>query len=111
MVYGDPRVGLALLAVVVAVMLYDRLQPDPPDETTLDGLTELYSNGKISDAKYNRRREVLLYDEEGIGPFSWLRHDCQHRLPARARPFTVPAPRGGAGGTRSRRVDVGRGAS
>ena len=68
----DPTIGLVLVGVVVAVLVYERVQPDEPDPTTLDGLADLYAAGELSQAAYNRRRSVLLYDEEGIGPFSWL---------------------------------------
>jgi hypothetical protein len=61
-----------IIVAVVAAAVYDHFQPDPPDPTTLDGLNELHARGDISDAQYNRRRDVLLREEQDIGTFSWF---------------------------------------
>jgi hypothetical protein len=70
--HGDPLVLGAVVIAVAAVAVYDHLQPEPPDPTTLDGLNELHARGDISDAKYNRRQAVLLREDEGFGTFSWF---------------------------------------
>jgi ERCC4-type nuclease len=67
-----PLIGGAILLVAAGVAIYDHIQPEPPDATTLDGLSELHARGDISDAKYNRRRDVLLRDEQDIGTFRWF---------------------------------------
>jgi ERCC4-type nuclease len=67
-----PLIGGAILLAAAGVAIYDHIQPESPDPTTLDGLTELHARGDISDAKYNRRRDVLLREEQDIGTYRWF---------------------------------------
>lgn len=52
--------------------MYEHLQPDPPDSTTIEGLNEHHARGEVPDAVYNRRRDVLLREEADIGTYRWL---------------------------------------
>lgn len=75
MTYGnsDPLVTFAVVALVAAIVLYERFREAESDATTLKGLRTLYAAGEISDPMSNRHHTVLVIDEQyDVAPFSWL---------------------------------------
>lgn len=62
--YGPPDWFSAVLLLVLGVaMLYDRVSPDEPDEHTVEGAREAYTNGEITLDEYERR-VALAVDPE-----------------------------------------------